>query len=539
MCFGRLKTRSARNNNNYTMPAKPFHASIAQQNIAVDRIVSQFEDIDPDYVIRIVAECADSPDYMKDAIAAIQKSKTAYPKISNRATEKSSSSSSEVVDFNRFETAVPAKAKKDAISFLESEFPHIRPDFFLRILKLHNFHLYPSWLALMKLNRSYNISIINKESELAQKEYLLPKKVPKSIKQYSFSANDIEKNLRPVIGVPSLLEGVIDGPLHREIAYIYTVKKVKKNKYEHEALVAQQHSVAEDMVTCSCCFCERVPAELIACLNGHLVCAECIRQQIETILGKPNVLFRCVGDANCYAVYNPSDIERVIGGGRKFQQWMNQLQAQKAQGSGFTTLHCPFCTYFEALPYLVPEENTLTIDQEATARRLSLIPPAFQCRNPSCGRKSCTYCHQEAHPDGKMCPKQKKRLESMNAVEEEFVHYIETKMTEARIHPCPWCGVPINKTEACNHMTCQKCHHDFCYRCGIKLPEGGHGGVYDHFHKPNSCPLQAGTSQEEMRRNDEIAVQNAAKKAMDEWLDAHPNYKGHPERLDQLLKQTL
>ncbi|KAG8950801.1 hypothetical protein FRC00_007537 [Tulasnella sp. 408] len=48
-----------------------------------------------------------------------------------------------------------------------------------------------------------------------------------------------------------------------------------------------------------------------------------------------------------------------------------------------------------------------------------------------------------------------------------------------RITPCPKCGVMVEKTYGCNHITCV-CGTHFCHVCGF---EGEEGAIYDHMNR--------------------------------------------------------
>jgi len=40
------------------------------------------------------------------------------------------------------------------------------------------------------------------------------------------------------------------------------------------------------------------------------------------------------------------------------------------------------------------------------------------------------------------------------------------KWLESKTRPCSGCGVRVEKSHGCNHMTCGRCNAHFCYRCG-------------------------------------------------------------------------
>jgi hypothetical protein len=47
--------------------------------------------------------------------------------------------------------------------------------------------------------------------------------------------------------------------------------------------------------------------------------------------------------------------------------------------------------------------------------------------------------------------------------------------------PCPTCGIAIEKSYGCNHMTCKSCQTHYCYLCGKAISAQN---PYQHFNTP-------------------------------------------------------
>jgi len=81
------------------------------------------------------------------------------------------------------------------------------------------------------------------------------------------------------------------------------------------------------------------------------------------------------------------------------------------------------------------------------------------CTNPSCKFTFCFNCKEEWHADT-TCEKYQKWKQENSKGDSSYRDWV-------RLHakPCPGCGNAIEKNGGCNHMTCQKCDHQFCWLC--------------------------------------------------------------------------
>ncbi|KAI9787600.1 MAG: hypothetical protein M1839_000131 [Geoglossum umbratile] len=88
-------------------------------------------------------------------------------------------------------------------------------------------------------------------------------------------------------------------------------------------------------------------------------------------------------------------------------------------------------------------------------RELNQIVPSVQCM---CSHNFCFGCALNEHQPTP-CSLVKKWLKKCED-DSETANWISANTKE-----CPECGSTIEKNGGCNHMTCRKCKHEFCWIC--------------------------------------------------------------------------
>ncbi|KAG9528374.1 hypothetical protein KCU93_g4402, partial [Aureobasidium melanogenum] len=83
--------------------------------------------------------------------------------------------------------------------------------------------------------------------------------------------------------------------------------------------------------------------------------------------------------------------------------------------------------------------------------------PIFRCQE--CGHKHCVVCEANWHED-QTCEEFQTIRQRLHAENEQSQQAVQ-KISK----PCPKCKVPIEKHQGCDHMTCSRCRHEFCWIC--------------------------------------------------------------------------
>ncbi|KAF3912342.1 hypothetical protein AA313_de0206384 [Arthrobotrys entomopaga] len=240
--------------------------------------------------------------------------------------------------------------------------------------------------------------------------------------------------------------------------------------------------VLEELFECQCCFLEVRSAQLTQCVDGHLFCLDCGRQNAANEIGKQKYKLLCMDRSECRKEFSAEEIKKFCD--EKMLEALEKLEQRdvlrKAEIEGLS--ECPFCDFAAIVP---PVE----IDRE------------FRCQDPDCMVVSCRLCNKATHIP-LTCEE--------NAKEENkgLRRNVEEAMTEALLRKCGKCALPYVKESGCNKIICSRCSSMNCYLCSKVIKD------YKHFNDPNrggkvgNCLLFDNT--EERHQNEVQAAEQAA-----------------------------
>lgn len=241
----------------------------------------------------------------------------------------------------------------------------------------------------------------------------------------------------------------------------------------------------DQLVQCSTFMCDEVPrkrAEALGC--GHWFCDACwegfLRSEVNK--GRDCIYSTCMGlncksksckhepqdNCKCQSLIPSSFFHRWLPSDQRplYAKWMRKAFIDKNK----QLCWCP-ANGCELVVEYVRDDPTREI----------------QCK---CGHCFCFKCGLDAHlPVPCDLARRFLSLDSSDALTAKLIASISK--------PCPKCQVPIQKNEACIHMTCGVCKHGFCWLC--KEPWASHGGSYYACTKYNEQKEMGILSDEQQR----------------------------------------
>lgn len=250
--------------------------------------------------------------------------------------------------------------------------------------------------------------------------------------------------------------------------------------------------------TCDIC-CENGPHESFAMKCGHRYCTNCYRMYlVQKIRGEGEAArIKCPGDA-CNKTIDVKSLDLLLTSDLTDRYHELLMRTYVDDRENLKWCPAPNCVY--------------AIECGVKKRDLNRIVPTVQCE---CRYNFCFGCTLADHQPCP-CSLVKKWLKKCED-DSETANWISANTKE-----CPKCHSTIEKNGGCNHMTCRKCRHEFCWMCmGIWSEHG------TSWYNCNRYEEKSGT--------DARDAQAKSRQSLERYLHYYNRYANHEQsaRLDK------
>ncbi|KAI9723651.1 MAG: hypothetical protein M1812_000951 [Candelaria pacifica] len=193
---------------------------------------------------------------------------------------------------------------------------------------------------------------------------------------------------------------------------------------------------------CDIC-CEDGPGlETYAMRCEHRYCVDCYRQYLAQKIKDEGEAARiqCPKDG-CNRIVDSKSLDMLVATELKSRYQVLLTRTYVDDKDNLKWCPAPNCVY--------------AVDCAVKKRELNRIVPTVHC---DCGHNFCFGCILTDHQPAP-CSIVKKWLKKCED-DSETANWISANTKE-----CPKCNSTIEKNGGCNHMTCRKCRHEFCWMC--------------------------------------------------------------------------
>ncbi|KAF9535195.1 hypothetical protein CPB83DRAFT_843643 [Crepidotus variabilis] len=198
---------------------------------------------------------------------------------------------------------------------------------------------------------------------------------------------------------------------------------------------------------------------------GHIFCKPCLSTYVSGKLQQKDWPIVCPMYTHAMPVdeLRQATIESLELSEKDFQ---NLTEAQLSQLA--VTINCPAC------------KNTMQVDRADYSREKRITCPVT-----TCGFQWCKACGADL-AQSSSCSRYGLNLGNRHRCQDSW----HKTVGENGWRPCPGCGVVVEKSAGCDHITCRGpgCKVHFCWRCGQLIIDTAKGGdVSTAVAKHNPC----------------------------------------------------
>ncbi|KAG2024292.1 hypothetical protein GB937_003945, partial [Aspergillus fischeri] len=193
---------------------------------------------------------------------------------------------------------------------------------------------------------------------------------------------------------------------------------------------------------CDICCEDGDDLETYAMRCGHRFCVDCYRHYLAQKIREEGEAARieCPGDG-CHMIVDSKSLSLLVADDLKERYQTLLMRTYVDDKENLKWCPAPNCEY--------------AVDCPVKQRDLNRIVPTVQC---ACKHFFCFGCTLNDHLPSP-CTLVKMWLKKCED-DSETANWISANTKE-----CPKCHSTIEKNGGCNHMTCRKCKHEFCWMC--------------------------------------------------------------------------
>ena len=198
---------------------------------------------------------------------------------------------------------------------------------------------------------------------------------------------------------------------------------------------------------CQICTDEKNSTEFCKLSCGHEFCKECLSHILNDALQERQTRTLLCPLPECNTLFTDNDINHIATTVEQknrlsnihFNEWLAQQPNAK---------QCP-----------TPDCNFVFINEDD-------MRGTIEC--PQCLRRYCNHCLLN-HSPYITCEQAAQQAADAQPFtgDHAAANQASAEWVQQNAKPCPGpgCKAPIQKTEGCNHMTCRRCHYQFCWEC--------------------------------------------------------------------------